>query len=95
MTTAQSDAEEEQNDDQEELEATELHDYEDGAHSRSTSSAMTAADGDTNRSNVELHTRQRKSPADMIKAFWKRHIAVTVSHEACRDHLGTFYVCKQ
>lgn len=96
MATARSIpiAEESRENDAHELEATELRDYEDAAHSPQTSSTTIAMDADGNGINVEPSSRYKKSIADQIRAFWKRHVVVTVSHKACRDHFGA-YLCQQ
>lgn len=92
MATAHPEAEEAQDDDPNELEATELHPYQNAAHSRPPSSTTTAMDADAGTGDLEPLPRRRRSIADMVGRVWRRHVVVTVSHEACRDHLGMFNV---
>ena len=92
MATVQPEAEGALNDDPDGLESTELHDYQDAAHSRPTSSTTTAMDVDAGNINAQSRPRERKSTADMMRTFWKRHVVVTVSHEACRDHFGRYHI---
>lgn len=95
MATAHSEAEEARNDNPNELEATELHDYQDEAQSRPTSSTITAMDDNAGTGELAPLPGRRRSIADMIGKFWKRHVVVTVSHEACRDHFGRFCIKDQ
>ena len=90
MSTAQTEVEESRNNDPNEREATELRDHDDAANSLPISSATTAMDDEATGSNVEPRPRERKSAADMIRTFWQRQVVVTVAHEACRDHFGTY-----
>jgi len=92
MATAHCEAEAARDDDANELEATELHDYQNGAHSRPPSSTTTAMDVDAGTGDLEPLPRPRRSGADVIGGFWKRHVVVTVPHDACRDHLGRSHV---
>ncbi len=92
MATAQPQPGEAQNDDPEELDATELHDYENAARSRPSSSRATAIDADANDGHIGRRQRQPTSTANMIRKFWRRHVVVTVSHSACRDHFGMYHV---
>lgn len=92
MATAHCEDEAARDDDANELEATELHDYQNGAHSRPPSSTTTAMDVDAGTGDLEPLPRPRRSGADVIGGFWKRHVVVTVPHDACRDHLGRSHV---
>ena len=82
--------EESRENDADELEATELRNYEDPAHSPQHSSTTTAMDADVNGTNVQPRLRHTVTIVDKISAFWKRHVVVIVSHEACRDHFGAY-----
>ena len=88
MSTTQTEPEESRNHDPDNLEATELRDYDDATNSPPSSSAITARNDDVVGSNVEPCSRERKTAAGVLRTFWKRHVVVTVSHEACRDHFG-------
>lgn len=71
-----------------EREATELQSYNQPAL-RTAASVTTAADDDVH--SVRTNRLKRQCPESVwesIGAFWSRHVVVTVSHEACRDHFG-------
>lgn len=71
-----------------EREATELQSYNQSAN-RNAASVTTAADDDFY--SVRTNRLKRQCPEsilDSIRSFWSRHVVVTVSREACRDHFG-------
>ena len=49
---------------------------------------------DASETLVDAHTTVRALQKEQhaLKKFWKRQIAVSVDHEGCRDHFGTFPV---
>jgi len=72
-----------------EQEATELQAYTNRHAIRNAPAVTTAAD-DGSRS-VPTNRPERQGPGSIpgsIRAFWARHVVVTVSQEACRDHFG-------
>lgn len=72
-----------------EREATELRAYTTQAATLNAASVTTAADDGTRAVPTNRPERQGAgSILDSTRAFWARHVAVTVSHEACRDHFG-------
>ena len=75
-----------------EREATELQSYAQPAV-RNAASVTTAADDDL--CSVRTNRLKRQCPGsvlDSIRSFWTRHVVVTVSHEACRDHFGRSFL---
>ena len=95
MPTAQSEHEESQINEPDEREATELGDYENAHRSPPVNPTTTVMDNEAIGTNMEPPRNRRKSAADMIRTFWKRHVVVIVPHEACRDHFGTYFVNNQ
>lgn len=63
------------------LEATQLHDYDDANYGNSIDHCTTSV------VHPEFWLSRQTKP---IKVFWRRQIVATVPHDACRDHFGTY-----
>lgn len=82
-----SDAQLNSDTEQDEREATELHDY----HGTSSDERV-VVDGSA-APTARSRSTTSGSPST-IKTFWARHVVATVPHEACRDHFGTSVSCR-
>lgn len=78
-----------EDEDRNELEATELRNYEDTAQSGRRCSTGVANSAGTNDGGNERLQEPRVATRGAAKIFWNRHVVATVSHDACRDHFGT------
>ena len=67
------------------LEATELSSYEDVGRSTGTSASLVREDYIINDGHLDGISHYLSIS---VKNFWRRQVAATVQHEACRDHFG-------
>ncbi|KAL8987853.1 MAG: hypothetical protein Q9169_008641 [Polycauliona sp. 2 TL-2023] len=74
-----SDAQLNSDTDQDDREATELHDY----HASDERIAVNGSAAPTARSQSTT-----SGNPSAIKTFWARHVVATVAHDACRDHFA-------
>ena len=71
-----------EHDDEDDIEATEMHAYEEPTTSR-------PCDPKKPMSSLErVYRRLKLGIPRPLKNFWNNQVSVTVSHEQCRDHFG-------
>lgn len=73
--------------DDDDREATEMSEYE-NVHRNGSLNAPHVCEA--HNSPDSRHDRFSHPICTSLKTFWQRQVAATVSHHACRDHLGTY-----
>ena len=71
-------------------EATELRSYHPPLASRPEDLSPSISEHGSQTGTGDSSRRRHNGFVDRIKTFWRRHVVLTVSHEACRDLFGMF-----
>ena len=83
-----SDGERSENVEDDEREATEMSGYDCVGRSNGTDSFTLVPPREDRTGNDRQIGESSHSCYTSVKKFWRRQVAITVSHDACRDHFG-------